>query len=267
MQDLFNVAGIGGPATLIALATIYTTAAVFSGLSGFGFSAIGCLSLIVLPPQVGIAMLMCLSLVTQASSFGSLRRELQRNTGSWRSGQGVLPYLAGGTMGMPFGLAILAFVGARSLNVALGALLIGYSVWSLAKPTDLRLKAGKPQAKRSFFIGVMGGIVGGFSAFPGSALVVWNGLLGVGKEEGRALTQPFILWMQVVGLTILLATRPQTFSTSFLSLFATVLPVVLIGTAIGVAIYRKTGDVGYRRVTFAALGVSGLGLVAKVMLG
>jgi hypothetical protein len=28
---------------------------------------------------------------------------------------------------------------------------------------------------------------------PGSALVVWNGLKNVPKEQGRALTQPFIL--------------------------------------------------------------------------
>jgi uncharacterized protein len=266
MQGLLSIAGVGEPSALAALAIIYATAAVFSGLSGFGFSAIGCLSLIVLPPQVGIAMLMCLSLVTQASSLGSLWRELRQHAGSWKSGEGVLPYLAGGTIGMPVGLAILALADARELNVALGSLLVGYSIWSLTKPTDLRLRTGAPAVQRSFLVGMMGGIVGGFSAFPGSAIVVWNGLLGVGKEQGRALTQPFILWMQAVGLVLLLMTRPQVFSAAFMGLFAAVVPLVLIGTAVGVAIYRKTGDVGYRRVTFAALGVSGLGLIAKVLI-
>ena len=39
-----------------------------------------------------------------------------------------------------------------------------------------------------------------------------------------------------------------------------------MGNALGVAIYRKTGDVGYRRITFAALGLSGCGLVFKIIL-
>ncbi len=265
MHELPSFAA-SAPSTLAALAVICTSAAVFSGLSGFGFSAIGCLSLIVLPPQVGIPMLMSLSLVTQASSFGSLWHELRRHTGLWDGGDGVLPYLAGGTVGMPAGLSILAFINARSLNIVLGGLLVTYSIWSLAKPADLRVKSGGPQARRSFLVGMLGGIVGGFSAFPGMAVVVWNGLVGVGKEKGRAVTQPFILWMQTVGLALLLATRPQIFSASFARLFALVLPVVLIGTAVGVAIYRRTGDVGYRRITFAALGVSGLGPVAKVLI-
>jgi uncharacterized protein len=265
MQVLMNLPGVGHPAALAALALIYTTAAVFSGLSGFGFSAIGCLSLALLPPQTGVAMLMSLSLVTQAWSFRSLRSELRRHSGSWTRRDGVLPYLIGGTAGMPVGLAILATFGARELSVSLGVLLIAYSIWSLAKPAGLPLEAGPPSARRSFLVGAAGGVVGGFSAFPGSAIVVWNGLRCVGKEEGRALTQPFILWMQIVGLVLLLTTRPQLFGASFWTLFTAALPATLLGNSVGVVIYRRTGDVGYRSITFAALGVSGLGLVAKVM--
>ncbi len=165
MPALAILAAFGGPSTLATLAVIYATPAVFSGLSGFGFSAIGCLSLVVIPPAVGVPMLMCLSLVTQASSFGTLRRELRRQAGSSKDG-GVLPYLAGGTLGMPVGLGILTFVGARELDVVLGALLVGYSIWSLVKPATLRLHAGSPNPRRAFVVGMMGGIVGGFSASP-----------------------------------------------------------------------------------------------------
>ncbi len=266
MRQLMTLSAIGHPAAFTALALIYTTAAVFSGLSGFGFSAIGCLSLALLPPQTGIAMLMSLSLVTQAWSFRSLRGELRRHSGSWTRRDGVLPYLIGGTAGMPVGLAILATFGARELSVSLGVLLIAYSIWSLAKPVGLRLRGGPPSAWRSFLVGAAGGVVGGFSAFPGSAIVVWNGLLGLGKEEGRALTQPFILWMQIVGLALLLATRPQLFGPVFWGLFAAALPASLLGNSAGVAIFRRTGDVGYRNITFVALGLSGIGLVAKVVI-
>ena len=266
MQSFIALFHVAGPATLVDLAVIYSMAAIFSGLSGFGFSAIGCLSLLVLPTQLGIAMLMALSLITQASSFGTLWPELRRHALPLHRRDGVMPYLAGGTVGMPVGVAILAAVGARELTVALGLLLMGYSAWSLFKPSDLRLCDSAPLRWRSFLVGAAGGVVGGFSAFPGSALVVWNGLSGVGKEKGRALTQPFILWMQLVGLALLVATRARMFDAAFWAIFAAALPAALLGNALGVAIYRKTGDVGYRRITFVALGLSGCGLVFKILL-
>jgi uncharacterized membrane protein YfcA len=261
--ELFHLAA---PRALAALAGIYSTAAVFSGLSGFGFSAIGCLSLLVLPPQLGIALLMALSLATQASSFGSLWPELRQHALPWSRRDGVVPYLAGGTLGMPAGLAVLSLLGARELTVALGLLLVAYAGWSLLKPAALRLGDTRPSRWRSFLVGAVGGVVGGFSAFPGSALVVWNGLVGVSKEQGRALTQPFILWMQVVGLVLVTVMRPRLFDAAFWLVFAAALPAALLGNALGVAIYRRTGDVGYRRITFAALGLTGAGLVLKVLL-
>lgn len=260
-----DVSILGSPAGLL-LAAIYAVAAVFSGLSGFGFSAIGCLSLLVLPPRLGVTTLMALSLVTQLSSFGSLRGELRRHVGPWRHRDGVLPYLVGGTVGMPIGLAILGTFDARRLTTGLGLLLIAYAAWSLFKPATLRLDDRAPSLRRSFLVGAAGGVVGGFSAFPGSALVVWNGLVGASKERGRALTQPFILWTQIVGLAMSLATRPQLFGRPFWQLFFAALPAALLGNRLGVAIYRRTGDVGYRRITFVALGVSGLGLLLKVAL-
>jgi uncharacterized membrane protein YfcA len=266
MQELVGLSAASTPSTLLLLSGIYATAAVFSGLSGFGFSAIGCLSLGFLPTQLGIAVLMGLSLVTQASSFSSLRSELRQHAGHWRRPDGVLPYLAGGTVGMPFGLAILADFGGRGLTIALGLLLMAYAAWSLLKPAALQLRNVGPSAGRAFLVGALGGVIGGFSAFPGSVLVVWNGLVGAGKERGRALVQPFVLWMQVVGLLILLATRAQLFGRPFLTLFVAALPAALLGNRLGVAIYRRTGDVGYRRVTFCALGLSGLGLLLKVAL-
>lgn len=266
MHVLPDFSSAGGLPFMLALAAIYAAAAVFSGLSGFGFSAIGALSLMVLPPQLGVAVLMGLSLLTQAFSVGSLWSEIRRHVGlrNWRAG--VAPYLAGGMAGMPVGLTILYAFGPRDLTVSLGLLLMAYSTWSLLKPATLRLKSSAPSLKRSFLVGAVGGVVGGFSAFPGSALVVWNGLVGVNKEESRALTQTFILWMQFVGLTLLAAARPHLFDRPFWMIFLPALPLALLGNALGIAIYRRTGDVGYRNITLVALGVSGLGLLLKVVL-
>jgi uncharacterized membrane protein YfcA len=265
-SSLADLTAIAEPGALAALALIYLASSIFSGLSGFGFSAIGCLSLLVLPPQRGIATLMALSLATQVSSLRSLWPQLRHHALPWSRLDGVLPYLAGGTLGMPAGLAILAALGARELSVGLGLLLIAYSAWSLHFSGSARLQGVAPARWRSFLVGAAGGVVGGFSAFPGSALVVWNGLRGAGKEEGRALTQPYILWMQVVGVALFVVTRPRLFDASFWAVLGAALPAALLGNLLGVAIYRKTGDLGYRRITLGALGLSGSGLILKVML-
>ena len=249
----------------MALYVLYAAAGVFSGLSGFGFAAIGSLSLLVLPASLAVPILMGLSLVTQAASLSSLWAEM-RVERPWRWRGGVMPYLAGGTAGMPFGLWILARTRADVLTAALGALLMAYATWLLVKPAAAALKIRQPSGRYSFLVGAVGGVVGGFSAFPGSAIVVWNGLTGATKQEGRALTQPFILWMQIVGIALMVATRPFLFGQPFWSLFVGAAPVALVGNLLGVGIYRKTGDVGYRQVTLVALGAAGAGLLFKVAL-
>jgi uncharacterized membrane protein YfcA len=251
--------------SLAALLVIYAVAAILSGLSGFGFSAIGCLSFAVLPPELAVAMLMGLSLLTQAFGAATLWSDLRRYMTPWSRHDGVMPYFAGGVVGLPLGLALLSGLATRELKLGLGLMLIGYSTWSLlrrAVPGAHR----EPSAARSFWVGAAGGVVGGFSAFPGSALVVWNALAGVGKEQGRALTQAFILSMQVVGLALLLARHPGLFGLGFWRLFVAAAPLALLGNRLGITIYRRTGDISYRRITLLALGSAGFGLLVQTAL-
>ena len=265
MEALYALTASSDLASLAALSAIYAVAAVLSGLSGFGFSAIGCLSFAVLSPELAVAMLMGLSLLTQASGAAVLWGDLRQHMTPWNRRDGVVPYLAGGVAGMPFGLTLLSGLGILELKVGLGLMLIGYSTWSLLRRASTGPRPAS-SAARAFFVGAAGGVVGGFAAFPGSALVVWNTLTGVGKEQGRALTQAFILSMQVVGLALLLARHPALFGHGFWGIFLVAAPVALLGNRLGIAIYRRTGDIGYRRITLAALGAAGLGLLLQLAL-
>jgi hypothetical protein len=85
-----------GPAMLVGLVVVYAIAAVFSGLSGFGFSAIGSVSLLALSPQQGVPLLMGLSLITRASSLKSLWPECRMHCKLSHPGIGLMPYLVGG---------------------------------------------------------------------------------------------------------------------------------------------------------------------------
>ncbi|MFL6661668.1 MAG: TSUP family transporter [Rhizobacter sp.] len=250
--------------TLALLGAIYAGSAVFSGLSGFGFSAIGALTLCLVPPQFGICMLMVLSLFTQAISLGTLRQEIRAHNTRWQNG--FLPYAAGGILGLPFGLQILARAPTRGLVCGLGLLLVAYALYSSFRKPSLRPSREGTTFAGALAVGAVGGVVGGFSAFPGSALVVWNGLKNVPKEQGRALTQPFILVMQFAALSILVVARPTLFDARLLTLLAPALPLAWAGNRLGVEIYKRTNQVNYRLVTLAALGISGLSLLLKASL-
>ncbi len=264
-MDFLNSLPVSGTGPLMSLVAIYAAAGLISGFSGFGFSGVGSLSMIALPPQLAIPLLMAISFVTQAASTCSLWRELSTD-GAASGRRQVLPYLLGGLLGLPVGLAILAHSNAAPLKAGVGLLLVVYAAWSLLMPAG-RLVAAQVSGRRSaVLVGAAGGVFGGIAAFPGSALVIWNGIVGRSKTQSRAILQPFILVMQVVGLTLLWAIRPAVFGADFLAVFLFALPVALIGNAIGVAIFRRTGDLGYRRVTLVALGVTGIGLLVKVLV-
>jgi hypothetical protein len=78
------------------------------------------------------------------------------------------------------------------------------------------------------------------------------------------MTRPFILSMQVIALVIVACARPTALlDPRLLALVLSSLPFAWAGNRIGIAIYRRTSQPSYRRVTLAALGVSGVSLVLK----
>ena len=247
---------------LIGLACILGLSGLMSGLSGFGFSAIGALSLWLLPPKLGVPLLMSLSTANQLMSLGQLKRDLRPIREWWPDGPA--PYLVGGVLGVPVGLTILHSLPTEVLMVVFGAFLLGYAAYSLFKPDSLHIKTKEPPFY-SGVIGFFGGLIGGFTAFPGAPVVVWTGLRQLPKHEGRSIVQPFILGMQIVSLSLLAIQHPETFSPRFWMLLAVTIPVVLPGTLLGVNHYRGISDINFRKVTFLLLGVSGVGLLAKAL--
>ena len=111
----------------------------------------------------------------------------------------------------------------------------------------------------------MGGVIGGFTAFPGAVVVVWSGLRQLPKVESRAIVQPYILGMQVLSLGMLTLQHPETFDHRYWTLLAISIPVVLPCTLLGVNLYRSLSDINFRRVTFMLLGTSGFGLLVKAV--
>src|SRR5437763_1110889 len=103
-----------------------------SGLSGFGFSAVGALCLILLPPKLGVPLLMTLSAANQLMSLRQLKADMKPMRQWWPDGPA--PYLLGGLVGVPIGLAILSSLPTTRLMLVFGGFLVLYATYSLLRP-------------------------------------------------------------------------------------------------------------------------------------
>jgi uncharacterized membrane protein YfcA len=248
------------PGTLIALLVIVGASGLMSGLSGFGFSAIGALCLWLIPPKLGVPLLMGMSTANQLMSIGQLKADMKPLREWWPHGPG--PYLLGGFAGVPVGLLILHTLPTSSLMAIFGGFLVLYAGYSMLKPESLSISSQRSWPA-ALLVGATGGIIGGFTAFPGAAIVIWTGLQQLPKSESRAIVQPYILGLQLVSLALLAIQHPETFGRTYWSLLLLCCPVVLPCTLLGVYLYRLLSDINFRRIAYVLLGTSGVGLLVK----
>jgi uncharacterized membrane protein YfcA len=246
--------------TLLVLVCILGLSAIMSGLSGFGFSAIGALCLWLLPPKLGVPLLMTLSSANQLMSLRQLKSDLKPLREWWP--EGPAPYLLGGLIGVPVGLGILHGLPTTKLMAIFGSFLLVYAAYSMLKPESLHVPRNSGWLAASL-VGVAGGVIGGFTAFPGATVVVWSGLRQLPKQESRSIVQPYILGLQLVALAVLAVEHPETFSPTYWALLIITVPIVLPCTLLGVNLYKSLSDINFRRITFMLLGTSGLGLLIK----
>jgi len=249
---------------LLTVSLIFALAGFVSGLSGFGFSAVGIAVLWFLSPTRAIPLLMALSIANQLLSLSQLREGLLPASQWWS--HGPTAYIVGGACGVPLGVWVMANLPAAQLTFATGFVLLVYSAWMVLKPRAIFI--AKTSVIDHIMVGMMGGVIGGFTAFPGAALVIWAGLKNLSKTEQRAIVQPYILAMQVISLVSMVYMRTgelvsTPFDETFWLFFLLLVPVVLPMTKLGVVAFKKISDVNFKNITLGVLAFSGGGLVYK----
>lgn len=252
---LFNALPIAvGPAERVVPITLAIFAAsLVSSVAGFAFSAIcGALLLhIVDEPVRAVQIMMVCSAAGQAFMVWSLRRQID--------GRALLPFLVGAAAGLPLGLFLLLASPPRLYASGLGLFLVVYAGYALLRRPG-RLRRQNPVLDA--VAGFLGGITGGVAAFPGASVTVWCSLKGWSKERQRGVYQPFILVLQLAAIALLSlgavpANRPVSFDPSGLAF----VPAMLLGTTIGLALFRRLSDHQFGRMLNVFLIASGLALL------
>jgi uncharacterized membrane protein YfcA len=223
---------------------------ITTGLAGFAMGlVVSGVWLHILTPAQTTALIVGYGFFVQAHGVWTFRRAVDLRR--------VIPLIAGGAIGVPLGIVLLSHLDPVWVRRAVGILLVGYSLYGMLQPNLAPLRASRPADGA---IGFVNGILGGMTGLAGPILVIWCQLTGVPRHAQRAIFQPVILAAFV--LTAVGLGFERAITRDVLILFALGLVPVASGIWLGVHLYGRLDESGFRRVILVLLLLSGLVLLA-----
>jgi uncharacterized protein len=239
------------PAVYYALFLTATfAAALVAGVAGFAFGLVAAaVWLHILTPLQTASLIIALGIVLQGYSVWKLRAAL-----NWHR---LWPFLLGAAIGVPIGVAILEWTNPAHLRKAIGALLVLYGIYGLARPSMRPIKAGGAGADAT--VGFLNGVLGAMTGFAGILVTIWCGLRGWSKDQQRATFQP--VGVAIFAMSALWLGGSGSVTADTVKLFLVGLPVLLAGTWLGLRLYGKLDEAGFRKVVLVLLLLSGVALL------
>jgi len=225
-------------------------AALAAGLAGFAFGLVAAaVWLHILTPLQTATLIIAFGLIVQGYSVWKLRAALH-----W---QRLWPFLLGAAPGVPLGVGILEWANPAHLRKAIGAVLVLYSLYALARPTLRPIKAGGAPADAA--VGFLNGVLGAMTGFAGILVTIWCGLRGWPKDVQRTTFQP--VGVAIFAMSAIWLGGSGSLSSETVMLFLVGLPVLLAGTWAGLRLYGSLDEAQFRKVVLVLLFVSGLALL------
>ena len=233
---------------LFLLATF--AGALGAGLTGFAFGLIAAsLWLFILTPTQTALMIIAFGLVVQFYSVWKLRLPVDARR--------LTPFILGAAFGVPLGVAVLTVSNPAHVRAGIGAFLVAYSLYGLFRPAIGPVSFGGAIADAG--VGFLNGILSGVSGLSGVFVTIWAGLRGWPKDQQRAVFQPFIIATFL--MTAAWLAGRGALNTVTARLFLLGLPVLLLGTWLGMKLYGRLDEATFRKVVLVLLLVSGIALM------
>lgn len=224
------------------------------GLSGFAFGLVAMgIWAWSLDPVLAGPLVVFGSLIGQLLASGSLFRVAN----PWRA----LPFVAGGILGVPLGVALLRYINPLAFKACVGLLLVVWCPIMLFARELPRIAWGGKWADAG--IGWIGGIMGGLGGLTGPAPILWAALRGWDRHAQRAVFQMFNLCMHSLTMTIYVVSG--TIPKGAVPLFAVMVPAMLVPTIAGYRLYHRVSDITFRRVILGLLTASGAILIVSTV--
>jgi len=227
-------------------------AALVAGLAGFAIGLIAAaIWLHILTPLQTATLIVGYGLIVQGYAVWKLRHAL-----SWDR---LWPFLLRAAPGVALGVLALGWANPSYVRIAVGVVLVLYAVYSLARPD---LKPVHVGAVADTGVGFLNGILGGLTGLSGIIVVIWSGVRGWPKDVQRTVFQP--VGVATFAMTAIGLGATGTIAADTLTLFLFGLPVLLAGTWLGLKLYGRLDEAGFRRVVLWLLLISGILLIASL---
>ncbi|MEX0340866.1 MAG: sulfite exporter TauE/SafE family protein [Arenibacterium sp.] len=228
-----------------------------NGLSGTGTAlfALG-FYLVVLDPIRAVAIVAFMSVLAGLQGLWIVRADILAQP------KRLLRFLLPGLVGVPIGLSLLSMIDAGQLRIAIASLLIlygGYFGFRAALPAFSR-----PTPWVDAGVGLTGGILGGAASVSGAIPAMWLSIRPWTKGETRAVLQPYNV--AILGTTVSLLFFQGAYDRTSLSALAITVPCGLIAAQVGIMVFRRLSDTGFRRLLILLTLLMGVGVMASEIL-
>jgi uncharacterized membrane protein YfcA len=245
------------PDLILFLALGAAAGGFINGLSGTGTAlfALG-FYLVVLPPTTSVAIVALMSVLVGVQGLWIVRSAIL--THPWR----LLRFVVPGLVGVPIGLLLLDIINPGTLRIGIAGLLILYGGY-------FGFRAALPAFSRDTpvldgLVGFLGGVLGGTAGVSGALPSMWLSIRPWTKAETRAVMQP--LNMAVLSTTVTLLFFKGAYDQSALNALLVTIPVGLVAAQVGIFVFRRLSDSGFRRLLILLTLAMGVGILASELI-
>jgi hypothetical protein len=235
-------------ATTLRVVSVVFFATVVRSAFGFGEALVAVpLLALCIPIRVAAPLAVLVSITIAAVVVVQDWRKIHLRSTGWL----VVPTLAG----IPLGLLLLASSHQRAVRMALGLLILAFSVYSLIgrKPPELK------QDSKLWLVGcgLLAGVLGGAYGMNGPPLVIYGAMRRWSAQHFRATLQGYFLPASIVGMCgywVAGLWVPAVTHYYLVSLPAAV-PAIFLGRVLN---HRLRGDIF---LNYVYLGLAGIGVL------
>jgi uncharacterized membrane protein YfcA len=230
-----------------ALAAIACSGAV-QGATGFGFVMLAVpVLLLVYPARTAVCLAVLCAAPVMAATLSGCWRDVDRRAAG--------PVLLGSLAGYPIGLLGLTHADARSLKLAVGALLVAtaLALWLReARGPAAPPPAGPRYDRPGVLVGVVSGALTTFTGMGGPPLVFYLAHRGLARDALRA-TVMFLNVATLGASGLVLAAAGNVVAGLPWGVLSAGVALGLAGAALGVRAFRRASGPGFRRVVLCAV--------------
>lgn len=207
----------------------------------------------VMPPWQAVAVVAAMSAASGVQSLWLIRRGL-------KPGVKRLPcFLIPALIGLPLGAYILTWVSAGELKVLLAVLRIFYSLYFTVKHSLTNNM--KPHPVFDGLVGFAGGLLEGAASLSGVLSTMWCAMQPWTRMETSADLRPYDI--VVLGIAVIVFAVSGYYTAEPLTIAVCALPVTLIASRVGIAVFRRISDTAFRYLLIWMMLASGVLLIVR----